>query len=384
MSTPENFKPVGILYHGQLAMMTGEAAKKIGAEAIALGPGENSPASHVIPVINGDPNNPKDVLDFSEHTGSFVLDTDHIRTEVLRKLRANGFPVYPEPDVTEMIQHRRLQKVALAKAGLPIAPWRAALSRSEYYSAFKHLGQDVIIKTAKDGFDGRGNMHVNSEEGLVHAWEQFGGNDVVIEKRLTIIRELAVMGARDIYGNRVIYPPVESFHVNGMLEYTFYPSLAGPATDQKVKELGSGILDVIGGPALIGMELIESEEYGLVVNEIAGRPHNTGHFTIEACATSQFENLVRIARKESVGPTDLVRPNQMVLMRNLNGGTLTNVTDQHHKIVKNYGGDLHWYHKPPREQTPPRKRGHITLFGPDRDTLMRNAEKAIQAIHFSI
>ena len=382
MLKPE--KPVGILCHGQLAMMTGEAAKMIGIAAIALGPGENSPASHVMPVDNGNFNDPETVKNFvaAHNIGSLVLDTDHVSAAVFKELQAMGISIIPgglDQEHTSVIQHRRAQKERLQQAGLPIAPWHPALSKQELFAAFKHLGEGVIIKTAEGGFDGRGNMHVDSLESLDNAWTVLGGRELVVEKRLPLARELAMMLAQDVRGNRALYPLVESVHQNGMLEYIFYPARVDKQVEQTVQGLGNDILAAFPGPGLIGMELMQTMDGQIVVNEVAGRPHNTGHFTIEACVTSQFTNLMRIATGQEVGPADLLNPDQLVLMHNLNGGTLEGVNDQKYNVVRQLGGELHWYHKSARPQ---RKRGHLTLFGTSRESLMRNADDAMKAINF--
>lgn len=371
---------VGILCHGQLAMMTGEAANRMNVSAVALGPGENSPASHAIDVFQGDFNNREDVFSFAQHVNSLVLDTDHVNTAPLIELHDNGLLIVPNPRVTRTIQNRILLKQALNNAGIPTAPWMPAYSRQELDEAFSNLKGDVIVKTAEQGFDGRGNRSVKTTPELDDAWEDLQGEELIVEERLEIQKELAMMLARDTNDFQVFYPLVESFHEDGMLEYTFYPSGVDEQTERQAERLGRDVLRAFSGPALIGMELIWSQEGQLVVNEIAGRPHNTGHYSIEACRTSQFENLVRIATGETVGPTYLTQPDKTIVMRNLNGGTLEEISESDYERVRDLDGELHWYHKSPR---PRRKRGHITLFGPDRESVSKNAETAIEAIAFN-
>lgn len=372
----------GALCDGQLAMMTGEAADKIGVKSKALGLVEKSPASYAMEHIHGDYNNPEDQRAFSQVVDSFVFDTDHVQQGILQELHDNGFLIVPNPGVNKIIQHRIDLKQRLNDAGIPTARWLPVQSRQEAKDALISLGGDIVLKTTTEGFDGRGNAFVNSERSLEEAFENFGGRELIAEQRLQIGKELAMMIARDVYGNKAFYPIVESFHKDGMLEYTFLPAMINKQAEQQAMGMADQLLDAFDGPALIGAEFILTQDGQMVVNEIAGRPHNTGHYTIEAVQTSQFENLVRIATRQSLGSTELLHPDQMVMMHNLNGGTLTDVSKEDYQNVAELGGYLHWYHKTPRPQ---RKRGHITLVaekGEGRAALMQKAQQGIKAINF--
>lgn len=379
MSYFETKSGIGILCHGQLAMMTGEAANEMGIKALALGPEENSPASYAIPVISGDFNNPSAQINFSYKVEAFVLDTDHVKTETLKGMYDEGFPIIPNPYVIHAINNRIRQKEWLENAGVPLAPWKPVLSRAELDDAFKHLGGDVIVKIAEGGFDGRGNIDANSSETLNAAWDKLKGQELVMEKRLKIEKEVAMMAVRDAHFNRAFYPLVESFHKDGMLEYAFCPALVDPRVEKEARKIANTILDTFEGPALLGIEYIKTKDGELVANEVAGRPHNTGHHTIEACTTSQFANLVRVAVGLPLGPVDLLNPDETVLMHNLNAGTLESAGEAEHQAFRNHNGFLHWYEKSPR---PKRKRGHGTFFGPNRRSVMGAAKQAIAEINF--
>ncbi len=383
MAAPEIQKPIGILSDGQLAMMTAESANKLGVPVLVLGK-EGSPASHTSKIHVGDYNSAFDQLNFSKLVQSINLDTDHVNTAGLILLDKEGFQIVPPPKFTKSLQKRIDQRFLLEKAGIPIVAWAPVESREELNNAYFHLGEDVIVKTSEGGYDGRGNRSVDSVDKLEEAWRDFEGQQLVVEKRIPFKKEIATIIGEDIYGGRVIFPIVQSFHEDGMLDHTFFPSGEGEEVEKQAREFGGKLLDAADGPALLGVEMFVDQANQVLVNEFAGRTHNTGHWTIEGTSISQFDAMVLIASGQHLVEPEIRRPRATVLMQNLNGGVQYNeMTEEHINSIQRDWAYPHWYFKTPREQFPPRKRGHITYFGGDRDVLLRQASYSIKEIGFT-
>ncbi len=381
--TLESEKPIGIASDGQLALMTAQAANDRNIPVLVLGK-KGSPASFASDIFEGDPNNKSDQISFGGNVRSINLDTDHINTDGLVELDERGIPIIPNPKYTKIIQNRIAQKELLREAGIPIAPWLPAISRKELRDAYSVFDHDVIVKTAEGGFDGRGNKHVTTLEDLNEAWKEFEGQDMVVERRLPLIRELATIIGKDAYGGRIIFPTVESVHKNGMLEHTFYPSGAGEKLEKEIAEMCNKLLNVLEGEGLYGVEIFDTN-LGLRINEIAGRTHNTGHWSIEGTNFSQFDAMVSIAAGLHLPErAEVAKPGEIVLMHNLNGGVdYKEMSEEDKEYIESEGGYVHWYHKGPREQFPPRKRGHITYFGNNREELLNRAQRVMKEIGFT-
>lgn len=341
---------IGIVGGGQLGRMLAQAAIPLGFEVTVTNPGENGPAAQVGAHEIVAPLDDTDALDeLSSRVDVITWEIEHIPAGYLKQLEERGVNVQPSPATLEMIQDKLVQKETLRNAGIPVAPFTGLADPS-------HLGRGpYVVKSRKGGFDGRGNMRLQGmDEAAIQ--ERFRGSPTYVEKAVAFSRELAVIVARDQKGKTAVYPVVETEHENDICHTVISPpENIDPRILEEAQELGHDVLDLLNGAGVFAIEMFLGED-GLMVNEIAPRVHNSGHLTIEANATSQFEQHIRAVSGLPLGPTDLIVDRAaMVNILGKKERSLTLAGIQ--KALAMHGVYVHLYGKEPK---PGRKIGHIT------------------------
>ncbi|MGC8767380.1 MAG: 5-(carboxyamino)imidazole ribonucleotide synthase [Brevinematia bacterium] len=353
---------IGILGGGQLAKMTAQEARKLGFSVVILDPTPEAPAEMVAKQIVGDFRKSEDVKKLSEVSTVLTYDIENINTEALREVKEK---VFPSVEILEIIQDKLKQKEFLKKHNLPTPNFKK-INNIEDITTFP-----CVQKSRKGGYDGRGVFLIKTKEDLKNAIT----SPSYIEELVNIEKELAVIVARNKKGEITVFPVVEMvFNPKGnILDMLIAPAQIDGKIQEQIKEISIETIKAFEGIGIFGIEFFLSKEGEILINEIAPRPHNSGHYTIEACTTNQFEQHVRSILNLPLGTTDLLIPAVMINLLGEENYYGTPIYEGFEEILAIPGTYAHIYGK--KETFPLRKMGHITII--DKDL-----EKAIEKARF--
>jgi len=298
---------------------------------------------------------------------------ENVDLAVAQCAQAAGVPVRPSAAVVATAQDRAVEKAALESAGATVAPWREASGLDEFTAAIHELGTPVIAKTARFGYDGKGQVRIDDPSQIEAAWEALGEVRVVIETVVHFDRELSVVVARGLDGVVVDHGVMENGHQNHILDTTRVPAAVGEPTGQEARRLARLIAERLDLVGVLCVELFDSAE-GLLVNEIAPRPHNSGHCTIEAAAASQFDQQLRSICGLPLGDGSC-RP---AAMAQLLGDLWSGGEPDWSAALANPRISLHLYGK--HDAKAGRKMGHLTCVGSDAADALQQVLEARQAL----
>jgi 5-(carboxyamino)imidazole ribonucleotide synthase len=274
-------------------------------------------------------------------------------------------PVRPCADAVRIAQNRIHEKTFIKQHGLATAPFAAIYETADIDAALAGLQPPLLMKTASMGYDGKGQLPANTADEARVAFRQMGEAPCVIEQRVELEREISVVLARNINGETAIYPVAENRHENGILDTTIVPSSADAATTAAAIDMARHLADAMNYCGVLAVEFFCTRQGELLINEIAPRPHNSGHFTVDACATSQFEQQVRMMCGLRPSNTQLL---SAVVMTNLTGDIWGTSEPAWQHVLNEPGAHLHLYGK--REARPGRKMGHINCLADDVDSAL--------------
>ena len=381
---------LGVVGGGQLGRMLGEAAAPLGVDLVVLDPTPDCPAAPVAAdQIVGDFDDADAIDELAARVDALTFEIELADPDVLAAAsEEHGVPVHPDPGTLETIQDKLVQKEALADAGIPVPEFVAVATAEGLERVVEEFG-GVMLKAREGGYDGRGNVPVETPDEAADALDDVGGA-AMAEELLDFEREIAVMGLKGADGETRTYPVTETIHREEILRESVSPARAGDAVVAEAESVARDVLDVLDGRGVFGIELFETKKGEVSVNEIAPRPHNSGHWTIEGARTSQFENHVRAVLGWPLGPTDLVAP---AVTANVLGdvderemATLSGVRE----AFAAPDADLHWYGKD--DVYPLRKMGHLTVTErgadspgdgeTDRDALLSRARELRDGLTF--
>jgi phosphoribosylaminoimidazole carboxylase PurK protein len=293
---------LGIVGGGQLGRMQTEAALPMGIDVSVVEKDLDCPAAQAgAKVILGDIKDAEAITKLAQSTDVVTWEIEHINTDILIQLREeHGIDVQPSPHSLKIVQDKHTQKQHFQKAGLPVADFRELDSKAAYEAALREWGR-MMIKTRKGGFDGRGNMVVSSQ-GWRQVQQHFGNAELYAERMVDFEQELAIIVARDRLGNIESYPVVQTTHRDNICHLVEAP--APNLTVKKINEaheIGRATVETLEGAGVFALELFDTGD-SLIINEMAPRVHNSGHWTIEGSKTSQFEQHVRAVMGLPLGP----------------------------------------------------------------------------------
>ncbi|MEK7802399.1 MAG: 5-(carboxyamino)imidazole ribonucleotide synthase [Pseudomonadota bacterium] len=345
---------LGILGGGQLGRMSTLAAARLGIKTHIFCPESNSPASHVAAqTFEADYTDKAALKAFAKSVDAISYEFENIPVETVRYLKKLK-PVYPDDYLLEIAQHRWHEKQFLNNIGIPTANWAKACSANQVHATLEQWKTTVcILKTARFGYDGKGQVKINKRSDIDAAFASLKSDEVIIEAVVPFAHEISVIVARDVFGKTECYDITLNEHKNHILSKTTAPAPLSPALLAKAKKLGKKVANEVGLVGVLTLELFVTKDGKLLANEIAPRTHNSGHWTIDACAVSQFENHVRTVCGLPVGPT--ARHSDAVML-NLIGDDVKLVD----KYVDKPNTCVHLYGKP--DIRAGRKMGHITLL----------------------
>lgn len=351
---------LGVLGGGQLGRMFTMAARRMGYRVTVFAPRDDTPAGQL---AFAEVRAPYDDLDavrrFADSVDVITFEFENIPTATAAAA-AERTPVRPSGSLLHATQHRRREKDALVAAGVPVARHAAVDAESDLAAAIEVTGTPAILKTAAWGYDGKGQARIDSPDDAVAAWTGLGGGPCVLEAVIPFDREISVVGARGLDGEVALYEPFRNDHVDHVLDVTRSPADLPPAVRDRATDIARTLLDAWDVVGVICVEMFLLPDGELVVNEVAPRPHNSGHLTIDAHACSQFEQQVRAVCGLPLGATDAVAP---AAMANLLGDLwLSGAGDPDWAgALAVPGVRLHLYGKD--EARPGRKMGHLTAVG---------------------
>lgn len=359
---------IGVLGGGQLGRYTVVAARLMGYGTIVVDPDPSAPAGPVADRHLVAPYDDPDALDeLGARCAVVTTEFENPPADALRSLAART-TVAPPPDAVAAAQDRIAEKRFLTAHGFPVAPY-AVISEPVDVEGVVVDGPR-ILKTARLGYDGKGQVAVATTDELRAAWEGVGRVPCVLEQRVPLDRELSVIVARRADGACVAYPVTENVHVEGILDVSVAPARIDPDLARAATELVAGVAAALDYVGVLAVELFVSAGR-LLVNELAPRPHNSGHWTLDAAATSQFEQQVRAVCGLALGPTGLTHP--AVAMANLLGDGWAAGEPDWSAVLGAADARLHLYGK--AEARPGRKMGHLTVIGADRDATEARARE---------
>jgi len=366
---------VGMVGGGQLARMTHQAAIALGQSlrVLAVSPDDGA-ALVVADTVIGDHTDLEALRGFAKGCDVVTFDHEHVPGEHIRTLAAEGVTVCPSADALQHAHDKRVMRDKLTELGVPVPSWRAVTSQAEVADFASGLGGGPIVaKATTGGYDGRGVWILNDPSDVQPLLAE--GFELIVEEKVRLRRELAAVVARSPWGQVAAYPVVETVQRDGICVEVLAPA-PGLTVDAAVQAQQLAIriatkLDVVG---VLAVELFEVDGGGLVVNELAMRPHNSAHWTIEGARTSQFEQHLRAVLDYPLGETSLTAP--AVVMANVLGGPSGGMgIDErvHHLFASDPGARVHLYGKQVR---PGRKIGHVTVLGEDLRLLRVRAARA--------
>ncbi|WP_096391705.1 5-(carboxyamino)imidazole ribonucleotide synthase [Halopenitus persicus] len=349
---------IGIVGGGQLGRMIGEAVARRGIEVVVLDPTPDCPAAPVVSEqIVGGFDDEAAIRELAERADVLTYEIELADPDVLEAVAAaHDLPVHPDPDTLRTIQDKLVQKSALEDAGIPVPPFAAVSSAADLEAALDRFG-DVMLKAREGGYDGRGNRPVTDAAEVEAALEELGTN-AMAEAFVPFERELSVIGVVGADGVRT-YPVTETIHREEILRESVTPARTDDAVADRAEAVARDVLEFLDGRGVYGIELFETPDGEILVNEIAPRPHNSGHWTIEGARTSQFENHARAVLGWPLGPTDCrgttVTANLLGDVSETGPARLRGVE----AILDAPDASLHWYGKD--DVRPLRKMGHLTV-----------------------
>ena len=383
LAAPKHF-PVrlGIIGGGQLARMTAIAALPLGCEVVVLEKNPFSPAARLSPdSIVGDWSDPATLMKFAERCDVITLENEFVDATALEALEKAGHKVFPSAACIALTQDKLTQKQALQNAGLAVPEFRAVNSPAEIISAAKDFGWPLLLKTRRNGYDGKGNFTVRSETEIEAGWQTLGGgkNELFVEAFWHFSRELAVIVTRGREGATAVYPVVETIQRNHVCHVVKAPAEISQDLARHAAALAKRAVEAVGGVGSFGVEMFLSANGELAINELAPRVHNSGHYTIEACDCSQFENHVRAVLGWPLGNPLMLAPT--AVMVNLLGTEKAPGQPQGlERVLRLTGARIHIYGK--MMSGAGRKMGHITVLENSLEEGLAIAECAAQEIYF--
>ncbi|QCS43227.1 5-(carboxyamino)imidazole ribonucleotide synthase [Natrinema versiforme] len=375
---------IGVVGGGQLGRMLAEAAAPLGVEVVVLDPTPDCPAALVArDQIVAEFDDEAGIRELAACADVLTFEIELADQDVMERVsEETGTPVHPKPSTLETIHDKLVQKRDLEDAGVPVPPFRAVEDADDIRAAIDDYGAPVMLKARTGGYDGRGNVPVESKDEAADALESVAG-PAMVESFVDFEREVSVIAVKG-EDEVATFPIGENVHVDEILRETIVPARSSDAAAERAYDVARDVLEVMDGRGVYGIELFETREGEILLNEIAPRPHNSGHWTIEGAQSSQFEQHARAVLGWPLGSTELRSP---TVLTNLLGDVrksfaLSSQSESQSdsddvdeeqrvefgdidRVLETPGAHLHWYGK--RQVRPLRKMGHVTVSGETED-----------------
>lgn len=354
----QNFT-IGILGGGQLGRMLIQSGIDFNLSFRVLDPDSEAPCSGLAPFLQGKLTDYRTVMKFGDACDIITIEIENVNTRALKELAKKGKKVYPQPEIIELIQDKRTQKIFYRECGLPTSPFHLTENRADVKKHKDFL--PAVHKLGREGYDGRGVQVIRSTKDLRKAFDAPG----LLERFVDFEKEISVIVARNEQGEIKTYPPVEmAFHPEkNLVEYLFAPAQLSHDVALEAENIARKAINELKMVGLLAVEMFVTRTGEILINEIAPRPHNSGHHTIEANATSQYEQQLRAILGLPLGETHLLLPSAMVNLLGEPGYTGQARYKGFEKVIGTPGVHVHLYGK--KITKPFRKMGHVTIVDPD-------------------
>jgi len=374
---------VGIIGGGQLSRMLCLAAAQLGIKTVTVERKADCPAaavSHLHQV--GDWNDPAVLRQLATHADVVTLENEFVNAETLTILETENVRILPSAECLRTIQDKLIQKEALQTAGLPTPRFCSTDSIGELQEAGSEFGYPFVLKRRRNGYDGNGNFTIKTAQDLETGWAVLDGDNhpLFAEEFCLFKAEIAVMVCRSSSGQTVVYPVVETVQKEHICHIVKAPAAVPDSTSAQAIRIATDAVSSVKGIGSIGVELFLTQDDQIVVNELAPRVHNSGHYTIEACHTSQFENHIRAVLGLPLGNPDLIEP-AAVMINLLGDAAGPSFPSGVSEALEVDGAHLHLYGKDQSQLG--RKMGHLTVTGSPMESVMSRAELAAKKITFT-
>ena len=370
-------KRIGIIGGGQLGKMMILEAKRLGYYVVTLDPTPDCPShsisdEHIVAGFD-------DAAAFArlaEMVDVITYEFEHIDAEILAELDSQGQTIYPSVASLKVIQNKHLQKAKLDEAGVPVPRFSLVKSVKDLDKLARpeNFGYPLMLKTTTGGYDGKGNFLIRNANEIETAFQALGNGqtELMAEEFIDFDKEISVIACRGIDGSRTIYPVAENIHANNILDTTIVPARLDNNVIAKATVLAEQVMEIFDGVGTFCVEMFVDKSGEVYVNEVAPRPHNSGHYTIEGCFSNQFENHIRAIVGLPFGRVELIQPTVMVnLLGQSDGPTeLIGLSE----VYQNSNIQVHIYGK--SQSKPSRKMGHFTVVDETIEKALTQAEKA--------
>jgi 5-(carboxyamino)imidazole ribonucleotide synthase len=367
---------LGMLGGGQLGRMFTVAAQTMGYKVLVLDPDPGSPAGiiadkHLCAAYDDE----QALAEMAEICAAVTTEFENIPAQTLAFLE-DKTTVRPSSKALAQTQNRNVEKNFIASLGIATAPYVPIQRREDIAEVEKTIQFPAILKVATFGYDGKGQVPCDNLDDVYKAFESLGEKECVLEQKIQLEREISVVLARSETGSMTNFPVAENAHVNGILHSTTVPANVSAEQSQAAIQMADDIARGLGYIGTMAVEFFVSTDGDIIANEIAPRPHNSGHYTLDACHTSQFEQQVRMLCGLPAGDCDLVSP---VVMINTLGDVWGNSEPKWDQLLAEPNVKLHLYGK--KEARVGRKMGHFNVLAANTDDAMAQASRLFDAIH---
>jgi 5-(carboxyamino)imidazole ribonucleotide synthase len=358
--------------------MTALAVIPMGVGIRTLSPSSSGPVEGLGETLVGDWTDPEVLKAFAAGCTAITVESEWAPAEKLLPVLPEGVRLFPTPKTLKLIRHKGVQKRTLAEAGLPAAAFELCETPAEAKSAATRLGLPVLLKRFEGSYDGYGNATARSLEDIDLHWDSLAGDDgLLVEEFVSFKQELSVLVVRSDTGEMVCYPPAYTEQRDHRCHAVVVPADISAETRARALEVAQTAAEAVQSVGVLGVELFETQDGDILLNELAPRPHNTGHYSIEGSHTSQFENHARAVLGWPLGDPGLRAP--VAVMVNILGhrsAPVSSTTMADALAIP--GAAVHLYGK--KEARPRRKMGHVTVTGDNPEEVRRLAEAAAAAI----
>ncbi len=362
---------IGVLGSGQLGRMFALAARELGYRIVVYSPENDSPAGQIGDLEYSCAYDDLDkIREFARQVQVVTFEFENVPSATT-SAAAELAPVRPDGRVLHTTQNRLREKTFLEGNGFPVTPFRRINSLADLQSAARDLGLPAVLKTADFGYDGKGQTKIATSGELETAWSGLKGAEGIYEAFVSFEKEISVVAARTVRGDFAAFPVFENSHADHILDVTFAPAAIDPRVEEQAIDLAAGILEKLDVVGLLTVEMFVTTDGRLLVNELAPRTHNSGHLTIDACVTSQFEQQVRAICGLPIGSTELRKP---AAMANLLGHLWANGEPKWSAALEDPFVKLHLYGK--AQARAGRKMGHFTATG---ETTKEAVDRVVKA-----
>ena len=364
---------LGMLGGGQLGRMFTTAAQTMGYKVIVLDPDPHSPAGVIADQHLCAKYDDEEILEsLARACDAVTTEFENIPASTLAYLESKTV-VHPSSDALSKTQNRIIEKQFIASLGIAVAPFLPIRTEKDIEDVESHIQLPAILKVANFGYDGKGQVVCHSLKDIRQAFALLNQAECVLEQRINLEREVSTVLARGQLGDISNFPIAENTHINGILHSTTVPSAISGQQAQIVMEIADKIAEGLNYVGTMAVEFFISKEGDIIVNEIAPRPHNSGHFTLDACETSQFEQQVRMLCNLPSGNCELKSP---VVMLNILGDVWGSSEPHWHDLLSIPNNKLHLYGK--QEARPGRKMGHFNVLAASTKQAMVIANKSFE------